>query len=223
MACRFQLLLSGAQSTVQRPERPQSRGMRCISLQNIERPCGMALLRTAPPLLRPVRCKFAMQSIQGHRGASVDMKKLVGVPWQTRQEHNVVVAFYIERTRRKLPPMNSSTIALVTALALSSTVAFAQSSGGSAGGGATSGAAGSTGAGGPAGTTLSNRSTINGTGGSPGPNTSNALNHGTTGNNLGAKQTNPSAGSSASPSVNTPTADRAVNSLSNTDTGILKK
>jgi hypothetical protein len=65
---------------------------------------------------------------------------------------------------------------------------------------------------------------MNGTGGSPGSNTSNALNHGTTGNDLGTPQT--SAGSVAAShgnAVDTPAATSASHSLSNTDTGILKK
>jgi hypothetical protein len=100
--------------------------------------------------------------------------------------------------------------------------ADAQSFSGGSGGGA-GGAASSSGAGAGGGSTLSNGSTISGTGGSPGPNTSNALNHGTTGNNLGANQTNPGTGSPSSAAVNTPAANSAVNSLTNTDTGVLKK
>jgi hypothetical protein len=134
-----------------------------------------------------------------------------------RQEHNLVVAIYIERTRKLPDETVHDRFGHGTP---TSTVALAQSSGGGAGGGASSRAAG---AGGPAGNTLSNGSTINGTGGSPGSNTSNAMNHGTTGNNLGANQTNPSGASSTSPSVNTPTANGAVNSLSNTDTRILQE
>jgi hypothetical protein len=111
--------------------------------------------------------------------------------------------------------------AMITSLLLAScAVVQAQSSGGS------SGASGATGAsGGASGSTLSNGSTISGTGGSPGSNTSNALNHGTTGNNLGANQTNPGTGSSpaSSAAVNTPAANSAVNNLSSTDTGVLKK
>jgi hypothetical protein len=49
------------------------------------------------------------------------------------------------------------------------------------------------------------------------------LNHGTTGNNLGANQTNPGTGSPSSAAVNTPAANSAVNSLTNTETGVLKK
>jgi hypothetical protein len=113
--------------------------------------------------------------------------------------------------------------AVILSLLLGSTsFSLAQSSGGSSGGAA--GGAASSGAGsGSAGNTLSNGSTISGTGGSPGSNTSNALNHGTTGNNLGANQTGPGTASSSSPAVNTPAANSAVNSLSNTNTGILKK
>ena len=94
--------------------------------------------------------------------------------------------------------------------------ALAQSSGASSAGS-------STGAGG--GSTLSNGSTISGTGGSPGPNTLNALRHGTTGNNLGAPPTGSRApaGASRGNAVDTPAANRATQSLGNTDTGILRK
>jgi hypothetical protein len=84
-------------------------------------------------------------------------------------------------------------------------------------------AQGSTGAGGSAGGTLSNGATISGTGGAPGPNTSNALNHRTTGNNLGVTQSNPNTPASSGNAVNTPAANNAVNNLSNTDAGVLKK
>lgn len=99
--------------------------------------------------------------------------------------------------------------------------ALAQSSGGASAGSS----AGSTGAGGSVGSTLSNGSTISGTGGSPGPNTANALGKGTTGNNLGAPQT---SGASTEPAshgnaVDTPAANAAMQSLGNTNTGILKK
>ena len=91
--------------------------------------------------------------------------------------------------------------------------AFAQSSGGSPAGA------------GSAGSTLSNGSTISGTGGSPGPNTANALGKGTTGNNLGAPQTSVTGTAPASHgnAVDTPAANAATQSLSNTDTGILKR
>ena len=96
--------------------------------------------------------------------------------------------------------------------------ALAQSSSGASAGS-------SAGAGGSAGSTLSNGSTISGTGGSPGPNTANALGKGTTGNRLGVPQT---SGTGAAPAshgnaVDTPAANAATQSLSNTDTGILKK
>jgi hypothetical protein len=122
--------------------------------------------------------------------------------------------------------MRTTTIVLAAAFAFTGPVAFAQgSSGSSSGGGSTgasSGGASSTGAGRAAGTALSNGTTINGTGGSPGPNNSNALNHGTTGNNLGGGGTKPNT-SSPSAAVDTPAANRAVDTLSNPDTGILKK
>ena len=103
-------------------------------------------------------------------------------------------------------------------LLCSCTFSLAQSAG-RAGEGAAAGT-GTAAATGASGHTLSNGSTINGTGGSPGANTSNALNHGTTGNNQGV-QANPSPG--AGNAVNTPAANAAVQSLGNTDTGILKK
>ena len=95
--------------------------------------------------------------------------------------------------------------------------AFAQSSG--------STSAGFTGAGGAASSTVSNGGNLSGTGGSPGPNTSNALRQGTTGNNLGAPQTPGTgpAGASHGNAVDTPVANRATQSLSNTDAGVLKK
>lgn len=85
--------------------------------------------------------------------------------------------------------------------------------------------AGSFGTSGTSGSTLSNGSTISGTGGSPGPNTSNALRHGNLGNNLGAPKapgTGPAATSHGN-AVDTPAANRATQSLSNTDAGVLKK
>lgn len=99
--------------------------------------------------------------------------------------------------------------------------ALAQSSGATSAGSST----GASGAGGTAGSTLSNGSTIRGTGGSPGPNTSNALSHGTTGSNLGVPQTGGAGPAPASHgnAVDTPAANRATQSLGNTDAGVLKK
>jgi hypothetical protein len=96
---------------------------------------------------------------------------------------------------------------------------FAQVSGSSSAG-SSAGASGAA-----AGSTLSNGSTISGTGGSPGPNTSNALSHGTTGSKLGAPQTSAPSGVAASHgnAVDTPAANAATQSLSNTDAGVLKK
>ena len=116
--------------------------------------------------------------------------------------------------------MDMKIVAVALSLYLGTcSLVFAQVSGGSSAGS-------SAGAGGTAsGSTLSTGSTLSGTGGSPGPNTSNALGHGTTGNNMGAPQTGVGAGSAASHgnAVDTPAANAASKSLSNTDTGILKK
>ncbi len=98
--------------------------------------------------------------------------------------------------------------------------ALSQSSGATSAGsstGATGGIA--------SGSTLWNGATISGTGGSPGPNSANALSHGTTANNLGAPTTG-GAGAAAPAShgnaVDPPAANRAAESLGNTDAGVLK-
>ena len=111
-------------------------------------------------------------------------------------------------------------VALVLSLYFGTcSVGFAQVSGGSSAG-SSAGASGTA-----SGSTLSNGSTLSASGGSPGPNTFNALGQGTTGNNMGAPQTGVGAGSAASHgnAVDTPAANAATKSLSNTDTGILKK
>jgi hypothetical protein len=98
-------------------------------------------------------------------------------------------------------------------------ISVAQMSGGSSAGTSSS-------ANGPAtASTLSNGSTLSGTGGSPGTNTSNALNHGTTGNVMGTPQIGTAAGGAASHgnAVDTPAANAAVQSLGNTNAGVLKK
>ncbi len=121
--------------------------------------------------------------------------------------------------------MRARTIVLAALFAFAGTFAFVQGSSGSSSAGsagASTGGTSSTGAGGAAGTTLSNGATINGTGGTPGPNTSNALSQGTTGNNLGGSAIKSNT-SSPSAAVDTPAANRAVDTLSNPDTGILKK
>ena len=93
--------------------------------------------------------------------------------------------------------------------------AFAQSSGATSAGSSAAGATGSS---------PSSGGMVNGTGGSPGPNTSNALRHGTTGNNLSVPQTGGQAGPAPhGNAVDTPAANRATQSLGNTDAGVLKK
>ena len=104
--------------------------------------------------------------------------------------------------------MKFSAIGLATCYALIASPSFAQMSGRSSSSG-----------------TGSNGSVVNGTGGSPGPNTSTALNHGITGNGAVANQPGSNANTPASSgnAVNTPAANKAVNDLGNTNTGILKK
>jgi hypothetical protein len=94
--------------------------------------------------------------------------------------------------------------------------------GGAAGAGASSATGAASGVGGRAGF---NGSMVNGTGGSQVQNTSEALNRGSTGNNMGAPQTGGAPGAPASHgnAIDTPAANSAVQSLSNTDAGILKK
>ena len=85
------------------------------------------------------------------------------------------------------------------------------------------GSAGSSGSG-AAGSTLSNGATLSGTGGSPGPNTANALNKRTSGTEMGGVRTDnaPSAAKQGN-AVNTPAANSAIQTLGNTETGIVKK
>jgi hypothetical protein len=113
-------------------------------------------------------------------------------------------------------------VAATTLILLSGSLTVAQAQTGASSSG-TTGAAASSGTASANGNTLSNGSTISGTGGSPGPNTSNALNRGTTENVMGGNQTNPSSAPASLAAVSTPAANSAVNSLSNTDAGVLKK
>ena len=102
-----------------------------------------------------------------------------------------------------------------------SSLAVAQAAGGSSGG--TPGASGTatTGSTGYAGGTLSTGHTISGTAGS-GPNLGNPLGHATAGGDGDASSVT-QAPTSHDNAVDTPAAKNATNSLSNTDTGILKK
>jgi hypothetical protein len=99
-------------------------------------------------------------------------------------------------------------------------LALAQSAG-SGRGSAASGTA-TTGSTGYAGGTLSTGHTISGTAGSSGPNAGTALTHGATGSDADASSVTQGA-TSHDNAVDTPAANNATNSLSNTDTGILKK
>jgi hypothetical protein len=103
-----------------------------------------------------------------------------------------------------------------------SSLALAQTAGGSSGGGSAASGNAATGSTGYSGGTLSTGHTISGTVGSFGPNAGNALNHGTTAGDPDASSvTQPPT--SHDNAVDTPAASKATNSLSNTNTGILKK
>jgi hypothetical protein len=114
-------------------------------------------------------------------------------------------------------------IAVILSLLVgSASVALAQSAGGSSGGSAAASGSAATGSPGYAGGTLSTGHTISGTAGSSGPNTGNAISQGATGIDVGASSVT-QAPTSHDNAVDTPAANNATNSLSNTDTGILKK
>jgi hypothetical protein len=110
-------------------------------------------------------------------------------------------------------------IVLVLSLLIgSSPLALAQTAGGSSRGGST---AGGTAATGYAGATLSTGHSISGTAGSSGPSTGDVLSHGATGDTDASSVTQ--APTSHDNAVDTPAANKAMNSLGNTHTGILKK
>jgi hypothetical protein len=87
---------------------------------------------------------------------------------------------------------------------------------------AQAGGAAATGSTGYAGSTLSTGHAISGTAGSSGPNAGNALSHGAAGSDPDASSVTP-APASHDNAVDTPAADKAANSLGNTNTSILKK
>ena len=101
-------------------------------------------------------------------------------------------------------------------------LALAQAGGGSGGGGSAASGTAVTGSTGYAGGSLSTGHTISGTARPSGPNPGNAISRGTTAGD-------PDASSVAQPptshdnAVDTPAANKATDSLSKTDTGILKK
>jgi hypothetical protein len=102
-----------------------------------------------------------------------------------------------------------------------SSLAFAQTAGGSSGGGSAASGSAATGSSGYAGGTLSTGHAISGTAGSSGPTPGNALSHAATGDGDASSVTQPPT--SHDNAVDTPAAKDATNSLSNTDTGILRK
>jgi hypothetical protein len=116
--------------------------------------------------------------------------------------------------------MNS--ILVILSLLMGGSLALALSAGGSSGGGSAASGTAATGSTGYAGGSLSTGHTISGTAGPSGPNPGNAISRGTTAGD-------PDASSVAQPptshdnAVDTPAANKATDSLSNTDTGILKK
>jgi len=102
-----------------------------------------------------------------------------------------------------------------------SSLALAQTAGGSSAGGSAASGSAATGSSGYAGGTLSTGHTVSGTAGSSGPTPGNALSHAATGDADASSVTQPST--SHDNAVDTPVAEDATNSLSNTNTGILKK
>jgi len=104
----------------------------------------------------------------------------------------------------------------------SSSLALAQTASGSTGGGSAASGAAASGSVGYSGNTLSTGHTISGTAESSGPNPGNALSHVATGSDPDASSV-AEAPTSRDNSVDTPAANKAANSLGNTDTGVLKK
>jgi hypothetical protein len=103
-----------------------------------------------------------------------------------------------------------------------SSLALAQSAGGSSSGGSAASGTAATGSKGYAGGTLSTGHTVSGTAGSSGPNVGNALSHAATGGDVDASSVT-QAPTSHDNAVDTPAANRAIKNLGNTDIGILKK
>jgi len=102
-----------------------------------------------------------------------------------------------------------------------SSFAFAQTAGGSSGGSKASGTA-TTGSAGYAGSSLLTGHIISGTAESSAPNAGTAISHGATGGDVDASSVAP-APTTRDNAVDTPVANNAAKSLSNTNTGILKK
>ena len=115
----------------------------------------------------------------------------------------------------------SCNLVILSLLVGTSSLALAQTAGGSSGGGSAASGSAATGSSGYAGGTLSTGHTLSGTAGSSGPTPGNALSHAATGDADASSVTQPST--SHDNAVDTPAAEDATNSLSNTNTGILKK
>jgi len=113
-------------------------------------------------------------------------------------------------------------ILVLSLLAGGPSLALAQTAGGSSGGGAAPSGTAASESTGYAGSTLSTGHAISGTAGSSGPNPGNALSHGANSSDGDASSVT-QAPTSHDNAVDTPAAKNATNSLSNTDTGVLKK
>ena len=116
--------------------------------------------------------------------------------------------------------MNHMAVILIL-LICGSSLALAQTAGGSSSGGSAASGTSATGSSGYGDGTLSTGHTISGTAGSLDPSPGTALSHGATGD-AGASSVTPPP-TSHDNAVDTPAAKDAANRLSNTDTGILKK
>lgn len=115
----------------------------------------------------------------------------------------------------------STILVLLSLLVGGSSLAMAQTAGGSSGGGSAASGSAATGSSGYAGGTLSTGHAISGTAGSSGPTPGNVLGRASTGDPDASSVTQPPT--SHDNAVDTPAAKDATKSLSNTDTGILKK
>ena len=112
-------------------------------------------------------------------------------------------------------------LVILSLLVGDSSLALAQTAGGSSGGGSAASGSGATSSSGYTGGTLSTGHAISGTAGSSGPAPGNSLGHAATGDPDASSVTQPPT--SHDNAVDTPAAKDATNSLSNTNTGILRK
>jgi hypothetical protein len=117
--------------------------------------------------------------------------------------------------------MNHMAVFLILLIGGSS-LALAQTAGGSSSGGSVASGTSAKGSTGYQDGTLSTGHTISGTAGSSNPNGGNALGHAATGGDVDASSVT-QAPTSHDNAVDTPAANRAINNLGNTDVGILKK